>query len=120
MATLTVSISVLHTITGVQTLSTTPVSQSIAVSDTFNADGMTATSAGAVAVPLGEVTTPKWFYISNLDGTNFVKVLDVATVLEEVPAGEASWIILPAGLTTLNVQGDTADCLIRFGVYEAP
>jgi len=77
---------------------------------------LTVTQAASLAVPLGEITTPTMLYVYNTDDTNFIKVLDNATEIGRVQAGDSGFIPLPSGVT-LKMQADTADCDVDFAVF---
>lgn len=95
------------------------VNQDQTLGDEYACNFFLAPFAGAVALPLAGVATPKKLYIRNLNDTNFVQILDGATVLLEVPALQQCLVDLPTIAGTLNVLADTADCLIDYMAIDA-
>lgn len=78
------------------------------------------TGATAEAFQKGEITTIKYAYVVNEDPTNFVKVLNQATVsgavvLSEIGPGEGIWIRPNA--TNIYCIADTGSCNINFELF---
>ena len=118
MATLKYNLSVSHTRTTAKWYVNPSVGSSVTVNDTMHSDQVTITQASAVTIDLGAVTSPTYFFIDNIDGTNSVNVMDDATNLAVVPAGGAVLIPLPSGVT-LKAQANVADCIINYAVFMA-
>jgi hypothetical protein len=72
-------------------------------------------------LPLGDITTPGWCRVKNLDATNFVQIgHDVAASFEadvKVPAGKTVLFYMAQG--TPQAKADTAACKIHLTIAEA-
>jgi hypothetical protein len=79
---------------------------------------LTVTEAAPVSVPLGNVATARYLYAQNKDAANYIQILDDATEIARLLAGESCFIPLPDGVD-LKAQADTADCEMIFAVYGA-
>lgn len=65
------------------------------------------TATNGTSVPLSDVTAPHWGWFSNLDSTNYIKIINRANsnaVIARVLAGESAWIPLDPACTPA-VQG---------------
>jgi hypothetical protein len=72
------------------------------------------------ALILGDVTSPGWLFLRNLDPTNFVTMRAIVTgtpFLRLPPSGIAGPIYLVAAAPTL--QADTAPCLVEYLLLSA-
>jgi len=82
---------------------------------------LTATSAAALAIPLGGVSTGGVCIIHNLDDTNYVTLGYDDTGFQSVMqilAGDFIKVYLDDLISAPYVQADTADCLIRYLIFE--
>lgn len=71
------------------------------------------------AIPMGEVTSPGWFFARNLDDTNFIE-LRVATAgakFAKLGPGQACLLRLGSGATAPYAIADTAACMMRYRVW---
>jgi copper(I)-binding protein len=117
MATLRYTIQATHA-ANVGRSSLTPAQIDVTVAESPSTGRLTVTQAAAVAVPLGSVVTPRFLYAINRDADNYISILDDATEIGRLLAGESCMMALPSGVT-LKAQADTDDCLMDFAVYGA-
>lgn len=121
MATVTNQITSISRATG-STVQIIPVSAEFAATEGPTVDRLTVTQAASLAVPLGVITTPRIGYFSNVDATNFIKILDdtveIARLSPSTDGASTALIPLPDGIV-LKAQADTADCLMDYALYEA-
>lgn len=74
-------------------------------------------SAPTVLLASGSHATDTYFYIKNLDTTNFVQVkLDDATIFSRLRAGEFLFVNMKEALG-VEVQADTATCQVEYGYW---
>jgi hypothetical protein len=117
MATLRYTIQATHD--GAVSRSTiTPRQITATVGDNPSMSKLTVTEAESLAVPLGGITTPRFFYAVNLDGDNYIQILDDATEIGRLMPGDSGFMPLPDGVD-LKAQADTDDCEMLFAVYGA-
>lgn len=95
-----------------------PVAVVLTVGNAVSADRLAVLHAAPVSVPLGNVTTPRFAYLSNVDADNYVKVLNDAVEIGRIPAGTSSFIALPDGVV-LKLQANVATVNVDFAVFEA-
>jgi hypothetical protein len=95
-----------------------PVQVTADVSDSPSTGRLTVTEAAPLAIPLGNVATPRFLYAVNRNATNYILILDDATEIGRLSAGKACFIELPSGVD-LKAQADTTDCIMDFAVYGA-
>jgi hypothetical protein len=81
-----------------------------------------ATTAGGVVIPLGNVTSPGgWFWIINLDPTNYVLVLTATSGTEFsrlLPGDPPLWMRMAPGITAVAVQAHTSACIVSYKVFD--
>jgi hypothetical protein len=117
MATLRYTIQVTHDgAVGRSTI--TPRQITATVGDNPSTAQLTVTEADPVAIPLGEITTPRFLYAVNLDADNFIQILDDATEIGRLLPGNSCMMALPAGVD-LKAQAVADDCEMLFAVYGA-
>jgi hypothetical protein len=79
------------------------------------------TTAEGIALDFGDVASPGWLYMHNLDDTNFVKwgVDDGGDLIEvgKMKAKEEAWFRLDPTVT-IRIQADTDDVLVQFEVFD--
>ena len=75
--------------------------------------------AAAEAINLGDITTPGYILISNLDTTNYVTLRDGAGGADVVKlkAGEAA--LFRVGASALYALANTAACVVEYLLIEA-
>jgi hypothetical protein len=117
MATLRYTIQATH-IADVAQTNLAPRQVQVTVGDSPSTGKLTVTEAAAIAIPLGNITTPRYLYAANLDPDNYIVILDDATEITRLLVGDAAIIPLPAGVD-LKAQADTDDCEMLFAVYGA-
>ena len=85
---------------------------------TKHVKGIQNIDTSAEAIGLGDVGTPGWFFIKNIDPTNFVEILasTVGDVLLKLKAGELA--VGRFGAAAPAAQADTAACNIEFLIIE--
>lgn len=102
----------------VATVGLTRSGQRFTVSGTDYTRGTQSVGTAAEALALGEVTTPGWFFIYNMDATNYVEVLDstggVATL--KIKAGEFACGRFASAAPA--VKANTAAVVIEYMVVE--
>ena len=100
-------------------------SLSIAVSDTLTIGNPVITS-GRVSVATGSATvllaaadqaTDTYFFIKNIDGTNYIEVkTDGAVVFSRLRAGEFLFANIKES-TGIEIQANTAACIVEYGYW---
>ena len=74
-------------------------------------------SAPTQLLASGSHATDTYFYIKNMDSTNFVQVrLDDATIFSRLRAGEFLFVNMKEALG-VEVQADTATCIVEYGYW---
>jgi hypothetical protein len=74
-------------------------------------------SGPTVLLASGSHATDTYFYIKNLDSSNFVQVkLDDATIFSRLRAGEWLFVNVKEALG-VEVQADTATCQVEYGYW---
>lgn len=68
----------------------------------------------ATAIPLGDVTTPGWFAIKNLDATNYVEIMTASggSVCLKLKAGE--FALFRFGVAAPALKANTAIVLVDY------
>lgn len=79
--------------------------------------GIQAIGTSEEAIALGDVTTPGWFYIKNLDATNYVTIGEtVNNDIIKLKAGEAT--VGRFGITAPYAIANTATCNIEYLIMQ--
>jgi hypothetical protein len=77
--------------------------------------------AASEAILLGDVTTPGYVYIKNLDPVNFVSISVLATAVAGTSFAKllpGQFCVFPAVSTTLTAIADTLPCNVQVVVIE--
>ena len=81
------------------------------------AGGVVSVGTVAEALALGDVATPGWVLIYNLDATNYVEVgEDADAPFIKLKAGE--FAIFRAAAATIEAKAHTAACLVEYFIIE--
>ncbi len=75
-------------------------------------------ATSAEVIELGDVGTPGWFYIKNLDPTNFVTILSGVAGAALLKLKPNEWAIGRFGVAAPAAQADTAACNIEYLIIE--
>jgi hypothetical protein len=117
MATITYNISAtVRSDAGV--FQTSPITATFTVADNYRQGRLTVLEASATTIPIGDITTPRLAQFRNADPDNYIVILDDATEIARIPAGQGQFVFLPAGVD-LKAQANTDDCVMDFAVFEA-
>ena len=74
-------------------------------------------SAPTVLLAAADQATDAYFYIKNMDGTNFVQVKsDAAAIFSRLRAGEFLFVNVKEAVG-IEVQADTATCIVEYGYW---
>jgi len=117
MATLTITITGVHA-ADVARSNLVPEPLSATVSNSPTTGRITVTHAASLAIPVGNAGTARYLYAINQDATNYIIILDDATEIARLVAGDVCFIPLPSGVD-LKAQANTANCIMDFAVYGA-
>lgn len=71
------------------------------------------------ALDMGDITAPGWFYLENLDATNFVQVYAATAETSFAKLLPGEFIMGKLEATAPVVKADTASCKVRFFLYQA-
>lgn len=77
-------------------------------------------TTSAIAIPLGQVTTPHWAWFYNLDPTNYVQFQNGSggAVFLRLNPGEGTWVPLDPGITPY-AKANTASVQIEYLILDA-
>lgn len=108
--------SIVFTKANVPSVSLNPGSLSITVSGTQIMDNVQAVTTSEVAITLGDVATGGYWFVQNMDPTNFVTIRSATGVtgLIKLLAGEWAIFRTNAGAAAPYAIADTATCNVRF------
>jgi hypothetical protein len=72
------------------------------------------------AIPLGQVTSPGWFFAKNLDSTNFlhIRVGTAGSAFCKLKPGEVCLLRLGANVTAPYAIADTAACRLQYYLWD--
>ena len=84
----------------------------------FWIEGVISVATTATAIPLGQVTQPHWCYCKNLDGTNFIRIMNGSAGAKVIKLKTVEMAFFPWDDTaTPYAIADTAACLMEYVIF---
>jgi hypothetical protein len=116
---LTLTFGLAFTKTGA-TFNRTAFTDTITVSGSHVAAGTQAVGTSAEALGKGDITTPGYLLIHNMDSTNFVQIgYDDSGFKHVVKVAATEWALFRLSQSTPQVKADTSGCNIEYWLIEA-
>ena len=100
------------------TFNRTPASFTITVAGDNVQAGIVSVGTSPEAIPLGDIATPGYLLVHNLDATNYIQIgYDATGFKPTVKVAAGKWGIFQLDPTVPQWQANTGACLVEFRLF---